>query len=140
MKNNFIGKQIGKYILQELLGEGGMGQIYKARQTTLDRNVAIKLIHLYRTNDASVVDRFRREAKVVAALRHPGIVQVYDFDVEDDMFYMVMEFVQGESLAHRLISIDAQGGQLALEEAMRLIRLITAAVAYAHNRGVIHCD
>ncbi len=140
MKNNLIGKQIGKYVLQELLGEGGMGQIYKARHPALDRDVAIKLIHLYRVSDTSVVDRFRREAKVVAALRHPGIVQVYDFDVEDDVFYMVMEFVQGESLAHRLVSIDAQGGRLPLEEALRLTRLITAAVAYAHNRGVIHCD
>lgn len=139
-KSKLIGRQIGKYVLQELLGEGGMGQIYKARHSALDRDVAIKLIHLHRVSDTSVVERFRREAKVVAALRHPGIVQVYDFDVEDDIFYMVMEFVQGESLAHRLESIDAQGGDLPLEEALRLMRLITAAVAYAHNRGVIHCD
>lgn len=142
MKINLIGKQIGKYVLQELLGEGGMGQIYKAHHPTLERDVALKLIHLYRVSDPTVVDRFRREARVVAALRHPGIVQVYDFDVDakHDIFYMVMEFVQGESLAHRLISIDAQGGRLPLAEALRLIRSITTAVTYAHNRGVIHCD
>ena len=140
MKSNLIGKQIGKYILQELLGEGGMGQIYKAHHPTLERDVAIKLIHIHRASDSTIVDRFRREAKVVAALRHPGIVQVYDFEVEDDVFYMVMEFVNGETLGHRLTSIDAQGGQLPLAEALRLFRLITEAVAYAHNRGVIHCD
>ncbi|NJN96804.1 MAG: protein kinase [Anaerolineales bacterium] len=142
MKNLLIGKQIGKYLLQELLGEGGMGQIYKARHPTLERDVALKLIHLYRVSDSTVVDRFRREARVVAALRHPGIVQVYDFDIDakHDIFYMVMEFVQGESLAHRLVSIDAQGGRLPLAEALRLMRLITEAVAYAHNQGVIHCD
>ncbi|MBI1878139.1 MAG: protein kinase, partial [Chloroflexi bacterium] len=119
-----------------------MGQIYKAHHPTLERDVAIKLIHLYRVNEPSVIDRFRREAQVVAALRHPGIVQVYDFDIDTelDIFYMVMEFVQGESLAHRLISIQAQRGYLPLEEALRLFRLITEAVAYAHNRGVIHCD
>jgi serine/threonine protein kinase len=142
MKNNLIGKQIGKYVLQELLGEGGMGQIFKAHHPTLERDVAIKLIHLHRVTDASVLDRFRREAQVVAALRHPGIVQVYDFDIDTelDVFYMVMEFVQGESLAHRLLSIEAQGGELPLEEALRLFQLITEAVAYAHSRGVIHCD
>ncbi|HXV97595.1 MAG TPA: protein kinase, partial [Anaerolineae bacterium] len=137
-----IGTQIGKYVLQELLGEGGMGQIYKAQHPTLERDLAIKLIHLHRVGNASVIDRFNREAKVIATLRHPGIVQVFDFEVdtERDIFYMVMEFVPGETLGHRLTSIAAQGGHLPLEEALRLFRLITEAVAYAHNRGVIHCD
>jgi serine/threonine protein kinase len=135
-----IGKQIGKYEIQELLGKGGMGKVYKASHPTLERDVAIKLIHLDYATDPSMVGRFRREAKVVAALRHPGIIQVYDFDIDEDMLYMVMEYVPGESLAQRLAGIRAQGGQLSLEEALRLFRLITQAVAYAHQQGVIHCD
>ncbi len=142
MKNSLIGEQIGKYFIRELLAQGGMGQIYKAHHATLERDVAIKLIHIYKANDPEIVDRFRREAKMVAALRHSGIIQVYDFDVDTnyDVFYMVMEFVQGESLAHRLNSIQAQGKRIPLEEALRIFRLITEAVAYAHDHGVIHCD
>ncbi|MBN1217282.1 MAG: AAA-like domain-containing protein [Anaerolineae bacterium] len=135
-----IGKRIGKYQIQELLGKGGMGEVYRASHPTLERDVAIKLIHLHHTGDSAVADRFRREAKVVAALRHSGIIQVYDFDIDEDMLYMVMEYVSGESLAQRLAGIHAQGGQLSLEEALRLFRLITQAVAYAHQQGVIHCD
>jgi serine/threonine protein kinase len=119
-----------------------MGQIYRTYHPSLERDVAIKLIHIYKANDPEIVYRFRREAKMVAALRHPGIIQIYDFDADlkYDIFYMVMEFVRGESLAHRLNSIEAQGGQMSLEEALRIFRLITEAVAYAHDRGVIHRD
>jgi serine/threonine protein kinase len=117
-----------------------MGKVYKASHPTLERDVAIKLIRLDTATDPGVVDRFRREAKVVATLRHPGIIQVYDFDIDEDMLYMVMEYVPGESLAQRLAGIHTQGGQLPLEEALRLFRLITQAVAYAHEQGVIHCD
>ena len=135
-----IGKKIGKYEIQELLGKGGMGKVYKASHPTLERDVAIKLIRLDAITDPGIVDRFRHEAKVVAALRHPGIIQVYDFDIDEDMLYMVMEYVPGEDLAQRLAGIHAQGGQLPLEEALRLFHLITQTVAYAHKQGVIHCD
>ena len=135
-----IGQQIGKYVIQELLGKGGMGKIYKASHPTLERDVAIKQIHLDHAGDPTVVDRFRREAKVVAALRHPGIIQVYDFDIEEDLLYMVMEYVPGESLAQRLSRVHAQGGRLPLDEALRLFRLMTQAAAYAHQHGVVHCD
>ncbi|MFC1976143.1 AAA-like domain-containing protein [Chloroflexota bacterium] len=135
-----IGKWIGKYKIQALLGKGGMGEVYKASHPTLERDVAIKLIHLDHASRPTVADRFRREAKVVAALRHPGIIQVYDFDIDADMLYMVMEYVPGESFAQRLAGIHAQGGQLVLEEALRLFRLIIQAVAHAHQQGVIHCD
>jgi len=117
-----------------------MGEVYKAVHPALERDVAIKLIHIARTDSRSALERFRREAKVVAALRHPGIVQLYDFDIKGDALYMVMEYVQGESLAQRLAGIHAQNRQLPLEEALCIFRLITQAVAYAHKRGVIHCD
>ncbi len=73
---NWTGKRIGKYEVKELLGKGGMGEVYKAFHPALDREVAIKLIHTHLTSESDAVDRFRREPKVVAALRHPGIVQV----------------------------------------------------------------
>ena len=117
-----------------------MGEIYKAAHPKLERDVAIKLIHTFKASDPNVVERFQREAKVVAALRHPGIIQVHDFDVEGDAFYMVMEFVPGESLAQRLDRLDEQGQRMPLAEALRMFRMITEAVAYAHGQGVIHCD
>jgi len=135
-----IGKYIGKYEIQELLGKGGMGEVYRASHPTLGRDVAIKLIHLDHASNPATAVRFRREANVVAALRHPGIVQVYDFDIDDDMLYMVMEYVPGESLDQHLAGIHVQGRQIPLEEALRLFRLIAQAVAYAHRQGVIHCD
>ena len=137
---DWIGRHIGKYEIKELLGRGGMGTVYKAYQPALERDVAIKLIHLDHASSPTTVARFRREAKVVAALRHPGIIQVHDFDVDDDMLYMVMEYVPGESLGQHLAGIHVQGRQLPLEEALRLFRLIAQAVAYAHRQGVIHCD
>ncbi len=117
-----------------------MGQIFRAYHPTLERDVAIKRIHLDKTDDPALVERFRREARVVAALRHPGIVQIFDFDVEDDQLYMVMEYVPGESLAQRLDAIQAQGGRLPLPEALRIFRAVLQAVAYAHREGVVHCD
>ncbi len=137
---DWIGQQIGKYEIKELLGRGGMGEVYKAFQPALERAVAIKLIHTHLAGEPGAVDRFRREAKVVAALRHPGIVQVYDFDVEGDAFYMVMEFISGESLKERLATLHAREERLPLDEALRLFQLITQAVAYAHSQGVVHRD
>lgn len=133
-------ERIGKYPVKELLGRGGMGEIYKAAHPKLDRDVAIKLIHTYRATDPKMVERFQREARVVAALRHPGIIQIHDFDVEGDAFYMVMEFVPGETLAQRLDRLEELHQRMPLTEALRLFRMITEAVAYAHSQGVIHCD
>lgn len=138
--SNWIGRQIGKYEIKELLGRGGMGAVYKAYQPALERDVAIKLIHTHLTGEPRAVERFRREARVVAVLRHPGIVQVHDFDVEADTFYMVMEFVPGESLKERLVRLHAQSKKMPLAEAISLFRSIIKAVAYAHNQGVVHRD
>lgn len=133
-------ERIGKYVVKELLGRGGMGEIYRAYHPKLERDVAIKLIHTYRASDPLIVERFQREARVIAALRHPGIIQIHDFDVEGDAFYMVMEFIHGESLAQRLDRLQFQGSWISLSEALNLFEQITAAVAHAHSQGVIHCD
>ncbi|HSG20107.1 MAG TPA: serine/threonine-protein kinase, partial [Burkholderiaceae bacterium] len=134
------GKYFGKYEVKSRLGRGGMGEVYRAFHPTLEREVAIKTIHTHLADDPKAVDRFRQEARVVAALRHPGIVQVHDFDVEGDAFYMVMEFVPGESLQQRLALLHDQGQRLPLDEALALFQSITQAVAYAHSQGVIHRD
>ena len=137
---NWTGKQIGKYEIKELLGRGGMGAVYQAYHPALERDVAIKLIHTHLAGEPDAVERFRREARVVAALRHPGIIQIFDFDVEGDAFYMVMEYVPGESLKERLVSLHGQSKKTPLAEAISLFRSIIEAVAYAHNQGVVHRD
>ena len=97
-----IGKTLGKYRLTEHLGRGGMAEVYKAYQPGLDRYVAIKLMHPFLSEDKDFLARFQREARLVANMRHPNIVQVHDFDVEGGVYYMVMEFIDGETLKNRL--------------------------------------
>ena len=97
-----IGRTIGKYRIVEHLGRGGMAEVYKAYQPSLDRYVAVKMMHTFLSDEKEFLARFEREAKVVATLRHPNIVQVYDFDVEGGLTYMVMEYINGETLKTRL--------------------------------------
>ena len=111
----------GRYEIVERLGRGGMAEVYKAYQASLDRFVAIKFIHAFLADDTEFQHRFQREARHVAALRHPNIVQVYDFAQEDDLTYMVMEFVNGPPLSHRLDELAARGEQLPLAEALPTI-------------------
>ncbi len=136
----WVNKQLGKYQIKEFLGRGAMAEVYKAFQPTLERDVAIKMIHPHLADDPNFVDRFQREAKIVAALRHPGIVQVHDFDVVDNTFYMVIELVPGESLKEHLITTQAHGQRMSLDQALSLFRLVVEAVAYAHHQGVVHRD
>ncbi len=132
--------RIGKYEVKAVLGKGGMGVVYRAYQATLERDVAIKLIHTSMAKDLKFITLFQSEAKVVATLRHPGIVQVYDFDVADNAFYMVMEFIPGQSLQRHLLDIHARHERMLLDKALPLFHAITAAVAYAHDHGVVHQD
>ncbi len=117
-----------------------MAQVYRAFQPDLERDVAIKVIHSHLVEDPDFVHRFRHEAKVIAALRHPGIVQVYDFIAEGDTFCIIMELVPGESLQERLAAAHERGERIALDKTLHLFRLITQAVAYAHNHGIYHRD
>src|SRR3989337_707224 len=96
--NALIGKTIGKYRITDHLGRGGMAEVYKAYQPNLDRYVAIKLMHAFLADEKEFLARFEREAKVVATLRHPNIVQVHDFDVDNGQYYMVMEYIDGVTL------------------------------------------
>lgn len=137
---DLTGKTLGRYRLVERLGRGGMAEVYKGYQPSMDRYVAIKLMHAYLAEDEDFVGRFRREAKAIAALRHPHIVQAYDFDIEDDVYYMVQEYVGGGTLKDRLRAANEQGDRLPIEETVRIMRALCAAIDYAHAQGCIHRD
>ena len=140
MMEQMIGKTIGRYQIVELLGRGGMAEVYKAYQKSLDRYVAIKLMHAFLSEDKDFFERFNREAKNVATLSHANIIQIHDFDHEGETYYMVMEFVDGGTLKDRLEPLTKQGQRLPLNEAVRIIQDVGSALAYSHKRGMIHRD
>ncbi len=92
------GQSLGKYRILEPLGRGGMAQVFKAYHPQLDRYVAVKVLRSDLVEEEEFLARFRREARAVAALRHPNIVQIFDFDVQNDLYYMVMELLEGDTL------------------------------------------
>ena len=135
-----VGRTIGKYELKERLGRGGMAEVYKGYQSGLDRFVAIKILHAYLADESDFIGRFKREARAVAALRHPNIVQVFDFDVENDLYYMVMEYIDGPTLKTRLQDLKDASGNLSDDEIIRMFKGLGAAIDYAHDRGMVHRD
>lgn len=142
-RSNWIGKSLnGRYKIEELLGQGGMSAVYKATDPNLKRVVAIKMIHSHLSNDPDFVKRFEEEATGVAQLRHPSIIQVFDFnhDDESDSYYMVLEFVPGETIQQHLTRLNSAGRKLSSTKASEYIVDICEAVGYAHQRGMIHRD
>jgi serine/threonine protein kinase/DNA-binding CsgD family transcriptional regulator len=117
-----------------------MADVYIGDHTTLNRQVAIKVLHKHLTGDPTQLARFRAEAQVVAAMRHPNIVQVYDFDIVDDRAYMVMELLPGKSLDEYLDRLHKGGNMLPPETVARIIISLAAALDYAHERGLVHRD
>lgn len=149
-----IPHSLGKYTILRLLGRGGMAEVYLAHHPDLDRPVAIKVIHP-QLSDAAFQERFHHEARLSASLRHPNIVQVYDFDVIDNQPFMVMEYLEGGTLKERLKQLRAQGGKgvhgdkgdqlnaptsMPVHEIARLLEPIASALDYAHPKGIVHCD
>src|SRR5579859_1148868 len=132
--------RIGKYELLSRLGRGGMGEVYKAFHPQLQRYVAIKVLLTTSETDPEFIARFQNEAMAVARLRHPNIVQVFDFDIQDDKPYMVMEFVEGETLAQRMTRYHQAGRLVPTDEVVRLFQQLCAAVDYAHKQGMLHRD
>jgi serine/threonine protein kinase len=138
---SWIGRSLsGRYQIESLLGQGGMSAVYKATDPNLKRVVAIKLIHPHLSGEPQFIQRFEEEATAVASLRHPNIVQVYDFNSDQGVYYMVLEFVPGETLHDRLQRLAGQGRTFAIEAALRVTLKICEALAYAHQRGIIHRD
>jgi serine/threonine protein kinase len=137
---DLVGMSLGKYRVTAKLGQGGMTEVYKAYQPGLNRYVAIKVLHEQLTDDPHLIGRFEREATAVARLRHPHIVQVYDFDVQDDLYFMVMEFVEGPTLKAELKERNATGQVFTLQETARIITDLASAIDYAHSQGMVHRD
>ncbi len=128
-------KQLGAYVIERELGRGGMGVVYLARDSRLDRLVAIKALPEQLTGDADRLARFEREAKIVASLNHPGIAAVYALELHEGKSFLIMEYVEGETLAARL-----KRERLPLDESLTAAVQIAEALEAAHEKGVIHRD
>src|SRR5262245_12502500 len=138
--SDLTGKVLGKYQLLERLGQGGMAEVYRAYQPGLDRYVAIKLLHSRLAAETGFIDRFKREAALVARLRHPHIVQVYDFEAENEFYYMVMELIEGSTLNAELEERHLKKRPFSLVETAHILSALASAIDYAHARGMIHRD
>ncbi|MFC1960224.1 protein kinase [Chloroflexota bacterium] len=135
-------KTLGKYEITERLGRGGMAEVYRGYHVALDRYVAIKLLHSFLADDPEFKSRFEKEAQNVAKLKHPNIVQVYDFEYDEDneSYYMVMELIEGPTLKERLFELNTAHEHIPLDEALRIVHDSGSALAYAHRLNMIHRD
>jgi len=129
------GTQLGPYEILSPLGAGGMGEVYRAKDTRLDREVAIKVLPDSFARDPERVQRFQREAKVLASLNHPNIAAIYGFEESDGKRFLVMELVEGETLSQRL-----KHGALTIDVALDVAKQMAEALEAAHGEGVIHRD
>ena len=147
---NTTPRRLGKYELQEPLGRGGMAEVWKALDTQLRRTVAIKLLHANLQTDPDFMTRFMHEAQVIAALRHPNIVQIYDFHISENtegntnnantIAYMVMEYIKGQTLATYIQNTSHRKLFPSADTIVRLFTPISSALDYAHQQGTIHRD
>ena len=138
-----LGRTIAnKYHLEARLGRGGMSSVYRAQQTTLQRAVAIKVLHHHLAEDEGFIGRFEREAASIAQLRHPNIVQVFDFDhdPELDINYMVMELIEGTTLRDEIERHQQEASEFTPLELLRIIRAVASALDFAHSLDMIHRD
>src|SRR5512141_1076708 len=130
-----VGENVGPYRIVEQLGQGGMATVYKAYHASLDRYVALKALHPAFNEDKSFASRFQREARVVAKLEHPHIVPIYDYAEHERRPYLVMKFIEGDTLKARLVK-----GPLNSAEIMNVVESVGSALAYAHKHGILHRD
>ena len=129
------GTRLGPYEVVAAIGAGGMGEVYRARDTRLDRDVAIKIVPELFATDPERLARFEREAKTLASLNHPNIAQIHGIEGADIVRALVMEFVDGEDLAQRLAR-----GPIPVSEALAIAGQVADALDAAHGRGIIHRD
>lgn len=138
--SELTGQTIGQYSLVQKLGGGGMAEVYKAYQSQLDRHVAIKFIRPELAGDGNFQARFSQEAKAIARLSHGNIVHVYDFGQSGHRYYLVMEYIDGNTLSDYLSSWYASGKGIPVNQAFSIIQQIGNALDYAHQQGIIHRD
>ncbi len=130
-----IGETVGAYQILEQLGHGGMATVFKAYHPSLDRDVALKVLHPAFKNDPQFFTRFQREARIVARLEHPNIVPVYDFSEHNGEPYLVMRYVHGDTL-----KAEINGTPFPIEKILRIMEPVCNALSYAHNQGILHRD
>src|SRR5215208_6033411 len=132
-----VGEKIaGRYEVEELVGHGGMSSVYRARDSLLERHVALKIPHEQYSADEDFVERFKREARSVAQLQHPNIVTVIDRGEEDGRQYIVFEYIDGENLKERVV----REGRLDVREALEIALEVARGLAFAHENGLVHRD
>ena len=132
---SMIGQTIAHYTITEKLGQGGMGEVYQATDTKLNRDVALKILPESFAGDSHRMGRFHREAQVLASLNHPGIAAIYGVEEEEGRHALVMELVEGEDLSQRI-----SRGPIPLDEALPVALQIAEALEDAHEKGIIHRD
>lgn len=130
-----VGTTVGPYRIVDQIGQGGMATVFKAYHANLDRYVAFKVLHPSFKEDPTFLERFKREAQIVARLEHPAIVPVYDFAAHDGQPYLVMKFIEGETLKARL-----RRGPLTLDETLAIMTTVAAGLTHAHEQGILHRD
>src|SRR3990170_2506791 len=138
--NAMINHTLKRYRLTAKLGTGGMGTVYKGLDTSLNREVAIKIMHPQYAEDPAFRQRFQQEARVAAKLDHPGIVKVFDFDESQGQLFIVMEFISGSNLSQWLTSQRDAHYWISVGEAVELVRQVALALQHAHESGVLHRD
>ncbi|HEX7795034.1 MAG TPA: serine/threonine-protein kinase, partial [Vicinamibacterales bacterium] len=135
MARDLTGRQFGSFQILSLLGEGGMGEVFRARDLTLGRDVAVKIISADIGHDASRRSRFEREARLLASLNHPNIAAIYAVDSVDSSPALVLELIEGVTLADRLVS-----GPLPIDDVIAIARQLVDALEAAHEKGIVHRD
>ncbi len=136
----WIGHIIGKVRIEKFLARGGMAEVYLGTHLTLDRPVAVKVLHSHIESDPALLARFQREAKVIAGLRHSNIVQILDFDTHEGHPYIVMEYINGLSFSSYLRGLHEKNQKLSYKQIAHLLKSLSSALDYAHAQGVIHRD
>src|SRR5262245_49635158 len=135
LRASLVGQQLGVYQVLAPIGAGGMGEVYRARDTSLGRDVAIKVLPVTLTTDPDRLERFEREARLLAALNHPNVAHVYGFERSAAIPALVMELVEGPTLLDRIAR-----GPMPCDEALAIARQLAGALDAAHERGIVHRD
>lgn len=135
-----LGKTLGKYRLEKYLGYGAMARVYMAQHLTLQRPAAIKILHAHYSSDSELMNQFIEEAKNLAKLRHPNIVQVYDIERQDSLAYIIMEYVDGPTLRKLIHDARDNNQRLQVSRSFRIVYSLAVALSYAHQRGIVHRD
>jgi len=130
------GYRVDRYVLLDLIGQGGMGRVYLAQDTRLNRRVALKILAPERVNNPRAIARFQREARVGAQLQHENLVRIYDFGESNGRYYLVMEYIEGKTIG----TLISEGGAMPPVPAVRLVRQVAAGLEHAHRKGLIHRD